>query len=281
MSDTTRSRDDAPVRDDGQAPLVAEPATGGGAGVSAASAVATEAAWHDVECGSYTADFELWHELAGERGGPLLDIGCGTGRVALDLAAAGHRVVGLDADRDLVAALNARAREVGLSAKALQGDARSLVLPFDAFPLAIVPMQVAQLLGGPAGRRAMLASVAAHLTPGGLLALAVADPFEAIEPGESRPPLPDVREVDGWVLSSTPVAMRDQGDSVAIDRIRQAVSPAGDLTEELSSVTLDDCAPATLEDEGRAAGFTVLPARQVPPTDEYVGSTVVMLEAPR
>jgi len=246
-----------------------------------AATVATEAAWHDVECGSYTADFELWHELARERGGPLLDIGCGTGRVALDLAAAGHRVVGVDADAALVGALNARARDAGLPAKALHGDACSLGLPFDVFPIAILPMQVAQLLGGPAGRRSMLASVAAHLVPGGLLAVALADPFEAVEPGESRPPLPDVLEVDGWVLSSTPVAVRDEGDAVAIDRIRQAVSPAGDLTETLASVTLDDCAPATLEDEGRAAGFTVLPARQVPPTVEYVGSTVVMLEAPR
>jgi SAM-dependent methyltransferase len=245
------------------------------------ASVATEAAWHDVECGSYTADFELWRALAGERGGPLLDIGCGTGRVALELAAAGHRVVGVDADASLVAALNARAGDSGLSASAFHGDARGLGLPFDAFPVAILPMQVAQLLGGPAGRRSMLASVAAHLTPGGLLAIALADPFEAVEPGESHPPLPDVREVGGWVLSSTPVAMRDEGDAVAIDRIRQAVSPAGELTETLASVTLDDCAPGTLEDEGRAAGYTVLAARHVPPTAEYVGSTVVMLEAPR
>ena len=127
----------------------------------------------------------------------------------------------------------------------------------------------------------MLATLARHLAPGGLLALALADPFEAVEPGESRPPLPDVLEIDGWVLSSTPVALRDEADAIAIDRIRQAVSPAGDLTEELASVTLDNCPPATLEEEGRTAGYDVLPARQVPPTPDYVGSTVVMLERPR
>jgi SAM-dependent methyltransferase len=245
-----------------------------------ASLVATDAAWHDVECGSYTADFELWHELARDRGGPVLDVGCGTGRVALELAAAGHEVIGLDADQPLVTTLNVRAAKAGVPASALRADARSFTLK-RRFPLAIVPMQVAQLLGGTAGRATMLATLARHLEPGGLIALAVADPFEAVEPGESRPPLPDVLEIDGWVLSSTPVAVRDEGDAVAIDRIRQAVSPAGDLTEELSSITLDDCAPATLEDEGRAAGLTVLPARHVPPTVDYVGSTVVMLEAPR
>jgi SAM-dependent methyltransferase len=262
-----------------------------GAGATVAE-VATEAAWHDVECGSYRADLELWHALARERGGPLLDVGCGTGRVALELAAAGHAVTGIDADRSLTAALAERAAAAGLPVRAVTADARSLTaIPAAAagtdragsggFPLALLPMQVAQLLGGPAGRAAMLRSVASQLAPGGLLALALADPFEAVEPGEARPPLPDVLEVDGWMLSSTPVAVRDEADAVAIDRIRQAVSPTGELTEQLASVTLDNCAPATLEDEGRAAGYAVLPARHVPPTPDYVGSTVVMLEAPR
>jgi SAM-dependent methyltransferase len=237
-------------------------------------------AWHDVECGSYTADLELWRALAQERGGPVLDVGCGTGRVALELAAVGHEVVGLDADAALVAALNERAATAGVSARAIAADARSFTHA-GGFPLAVVPMQVAQLLGGPDGRRAMLATLGRHLAPGGLIALALADPFDAVEPGDARPPLPDVLEVDGWVLSSTPVAVRDEADAVAIDRIRQAVSPAGELTEELATVTLDNCAPATLEDEGRVAGFTVLPARHVPATADYVGSTVVMLEAPR
>ena len=48
-------------------------------------------AWHDAECGSYRADLPLWRELADEAGGPVLDLGCGSGRVALDLAAARAR----------------------------------------------------------------------------------------------------------------------------------------------------------------------------------------------
>ncbi|MDP9135088.1 MAG: class I SAM-dependent methyltransferase [Actinomycetota bacterium] len=265
--------------------------------MSATGTVADAAAWHDVECGSYTADLDLWRTLARERGGPILDIGCGTGRVALELAAAGHEVVGVDADPTLVATLNERAGAATLPARAIVADARSFTVGArsgsppagqsdgppgsSGFPLAILPMQVAQLLGGPTGRARMLAAVRRELAPGGLLALALADPFDAVEPGEARPPLPDVLEIDGWVLSSTPVAVRDEGDAVSIDRIRQAVSPTGDLTEELATVTLDNCAPRTLEDEGRAAGLRVLDARHVPATPDYVGSTVVMLEAPR
>ena len=35
--------------------------------------------WHDVECGGYDADLTLWRELAREAGGPVLDVGAGTG----------------------------------------------------------------------------------------------------------------------------------------------------------------------------------------------------------
>ena len=66
------------------------------------------AIWHDVECGSYTADLELWEELSGE-GAAVLDLGCGTGRVALHLARRGRRVTGLDRDPQLLAALELRA----------------------------------------------------------------------------------------------------------------------------------------------------------------------------
>ena len=60
--------------------------------------------WHDVECGRYDADLTLWIELAREAGGPVLDVGAGTGRVALPLARAGHEVTALDRDAELLAA---------------------------------------------------------------------------------------------------------------------------------------------------------------------------------
>lgn len=244
-----------------------------------ATAPTGAAGWHDVECASYAADLPLWRALCEERGGgPVLDIGCGTGRVALDLAARGHAVTGIDADEELVDALMRRAAERGLAAEAHSADARSFDLAA-RFGLAIAPMQVVQLVGGEGGRAAMLVAARRHLEPDGLLAIALADPFEAVPAGEALPPLPDILEIDGWVLSSAPVAVRDEGDAVAIDRHRQAVSPAGELTEERVTVRLDTVAAATLEDEGRAAGFTVGAPHQVPATADYVGSTVVMLEA--
>jgi hypothetical protein len=113
-----------------------------------------------------------------------------------------------------------------------------------------------------------------------LLAVALADPFEGIPADEDpAPPLPDVREEDGWVYSSTPVAVRADGDATAIDRLRQAVSPRGELAESMATIHLDHLEPSQLEAEAQALGFRALPQRVVPETDGYVGSTVVVLEA--
>ena len=66
-----------------------------GRGVLEVSATADrETIWHEVECGSYAADLALWSELAAEVAGPVLELGCGTGRVALHLAAEGREVTG-------------------------------------------------------------------------------------------------------------------------------------------------------------------------------------------
>jgi len=108
-------------------------------------------AWHDIECRGYEADLPLWRELAESAGGPVLELGAGTGRVALDLAARGHDVVALDADPALVDACAARAREGGLRLEAVCADARAFALG-RRFALVLAPMQVVQLLVDAAGR---------------------------------------------------------------------------------------------------------------------------------
>jgi hypothetical protein len=142
-------------------------------------------------------------------------------------------------------------------------------------------MQVVQLLGGAAGRRSTLEHVRDHLQPGAAFAAALADPFEAITPEEALPPLPDVRELDGWVFSSQPLAVRVETDGVAIDRLRQSVSPTGDLSEAMATIHLDWVSADELEHEAVAVGLRPAGRRQVAETPDHVGSTIVLLEAPR
>jgi SAM-dependent methyltransferase len=233
--------------------------------------------WHDVECASYGIDLDTWRALAKEQGGELLDIGAGSGRVALDLAALGFDVTALDSDPALIAALASRARERALRVRTSVADARTFNLG-RTVALVIAPMQVAQLMGGESGRAAMLRCVRAHLEPGGVFAAALADPLEDIDDEEVLPPLPDVREEGGWVFSSMPMEVRVDDGSTAIDRLRQAVSPDGQLTESMDTVVLDQLTPEQLEAEAGEL-FRVLPRRSVPEDDRYLGSTIVMLEA--
>lgn len=241
-------------------------------------------AWHDIECGGYEADLPLWRELAAGLPGPVLELGAGTGRVALDLAARGHEVTALDSVPVLTAACAARARVRGLRIQAVCADARSFSLG-RRFDLLLAPMQVVQLLEDARGREAMLLRALDHLEPGGVLAPALADPFAGLSAADSLPPLPDTGERDGWELTSTPLAVREEHDArggrtVAIDRLRRAVSPDGETLESAATVRLSAVTPAELAAEAAAHGFRRLPDRSIPETEGYVGSTVLMLEAP-
>jgi SAM-dependent methyltransferase len=236
--------------------------------------------WHDVECGSYAEDLPLWRALAADPARPdgaVLDVGAGTGRVALELARHGHDVVAVDRDERLLAALRERAGAGGLTVRTVCADARALALEGQQFGLIVVPMQTIQLLGGAEARAAFLRAARAHLAPGGLLACAIADALEAFDELHDEPPLPDLGEVAGVLYASRPVALRDEGTRVAIERIRETVDGDGARTADGDVVHLDRLDAAMLGREGAAAGLRPEPPRPVAQTAEHVGSTVVML----
>lgn len=236
------------------------------------AALATEAIWHDVECASYGADLPLWEELAAAGGGAVLDLGCGTGRVTLHLARRGHEVIGVDHDATLLAALRARSGE--LAVETVHADAREFVLDRPV-ALALAPMQTLQLLEGTEDRIACLQRVAAALAPGGRFATAI---LEEMPPSDdSPPPLPDVLEVDGWVYSSLAVEVAVGPDEIVIHRVRQTVSPAGELGEEPNRVRIETFSSAQLEEEAATVGLAPVERRWIGPTDIHVGSTVVIL----
>jgi SAM-dependent methyltransferase len=232
--------------------------------------------WHDIECGAYEGDLALWRELSGAVEGPILDLGCGTGRVSLDLARRGRQMQGLDLDPHLVGAFNERAAGAGLPASAAAGDARSFELD-GRFAMVLAPMQLIQLLDTTGDRVDCLRCAASHLDAGGTVAVAIVDGFPAELTEEAPPHLPDVREVDGWVYSSLPLDAGLDAGSIVVRRLRQAVSPDGELGEEIDEIPLRLLEAETIEEEGREAGLVPAGRCQIDPTDSHVGSTVVLL----
>ncbi len=255
------------------------------------------AIWHEVENGAYGADLPLWEELAERCGDPVLELGCGTGRVALHLARRGNRVYGLDRDPELLATLRERAADLAPAAAggeagaggrrggsgaaaaggvvAVEAEASRFALP-EPVALALAPTHLLQLLPSRAERAECLRSVAAALRPGGLFAAAI---IESMPPPDGAPPpLPDVREVDGWVYSSLAVEAAVGPEEIVVRRLRQLVSPEGALSEESNEVRLATFSADSLEADAEPLGLAPLERREIPPTDLHVGSTVVLLE---
>jgi len=236
--------------------------------------------WHDLECGSYDADLRLWEELTGEHLS-VLDLGSGTGRVSLHLSRRGRAVTSVDMDAVLAGVLEQRAAAQDLDIAVVCADVRKLDIGRE-FDVVLAPMQLVQLMRGAEELEALLKRAARHVRPGGIFAAALMDLEGEVVGDEYDPPTPDMREIDSWVYSSQPVAIRpvQGGRAIVLDRVRTAVSPEGNQTTTLSCVRLDLVSPDLLEAEMRKAGLVPRERRTIPPTDDHVGSVVVIGTAP-
>jgi SAM-dependent methyltransferase len=293
---------DVSVEDPTPPPVTDEPAP------DAAAQPPPAVIWHDLECGGYDADLPLWRELAAEAAngsgsagsGAILEVGAGTGRVALDLLARRRDVTALDVDADLLATLRTRAAEatgVGRDTRQPPGrlatvcaDARALAGPggralgSQSFALCIAAMQTVQLFGGPGGRAGFLRGVRRHLHPGGVLACAIVEQLDSfdVDAGD-RGPSPERRQLGGREYVSRALRVRVGPHEITIEREREvrdnSSAAAGAVERERERTTLDRVDAASLAVEAEAAGMRALGIRAVPPTRDHVGSTVVVLGA--
>jgi ubiquinone/menaquinone biosynthesis C-methylase UbiE len=233
---------------------------------------AADVVWHDVECGGYDADMSLWIALAQDAPEGVLDVGAGTGRVALRLAQTGYDVTALDIDPELLAVLEQRAAEKGVRISTLAADANAFELPHPVGLIA-VPMQTIQLL--PA-RDGFFASARRALVPGGRVAVAIATELDAYD-GSPPLPVPDFGEDEaGSAFISQPVAIRVYDDYVEIERIRQIVSAAGERTSTVDLIRLAVVTPGELAEEAAVHGLDAEELLHIPETLEHVASQVVV-----
>jgi len=117
-------------------------------------------------------DVPFWRRVATGAGGPVLELGCGTGRVSLPLARAGVKLVGIDRSAPMLDRARRRltkspTRQRTNSLCFVRGDIRQLPFEDEAFPMVIAPYGILQSLIRPRDLTATLASVARVVAPGG------------------------------------------------------------------------------------------------------------------
>ncbi len=188
------------------------------------------ARFYDLFYAQRDEDIAMYLDFAQAADGAVLELGCGTGRLLLPLARAGHRVTGLDCSAEMLARAQERLRAAGLSERAtlVQGDLRRFELA-ERFALAILSVNTFMHCHNTQEQLACLECIYRHLHSGGRLVIDL-----------THPDLQTLTEADGRLLSDEPV--RDLQTGHIVQRfIRQHL----DMAEQTQHVTfiIDEIAP--------------------------------------
>jgi ubiquinone/menaquinone biosynthesis C-methylase UbiE len=118
-------------------------------------------------------DIAFWQRMAAPVEGPILELGCGTGRVALPLGRHGSRVVGIDRSASMLARARTRVKRAKLHQRIqlIRGDIGHLPFPAKSFSLVMAPYGILQSLLDEQVLAATLTDVRRVLTRGGTFGL--------------------------------------------------------------------------------------------------------------
>ena len=118
-------------------------------------------------------DVPFWRALAVRAAGPVLELGCGTGRIAIPLGRAGVRLVGIDRSAAMLSRARQRVRRARLHGhiRLVRGDIRELPFADEPFAMVMAPYGVLQSLLRERDLAAALAAAYRALGPGGTFGL--------------------------------------------------------------------------------------------------------------
>ena len=135
------------------------------------------ARFYDLDVGQVDEDLFVIREFAARTGSPILELGCGSGRVLLPLAREGHHVTGVDASPAMLALARQKLAAEGLMSRVslVEQDMRYLDLD-SRFSLALVALNSFSHLLTLDDQIASLQRIYEHLNPGGLLLLDLFNP---------------------------------------------------------------------------------------------------------
>lgn len=198
----------------------------------------------------WSADTAFYLALAGAEPRRILDMGCGTGRLAIALAERGHAVTAVDPAGAMLAA--ARSKPGGGLVTWVEADARALELG-EHFDLAIMTGHVFQVFTDDADVDAVLAGLRRHLASGGRLAFESRNPlaraWEEWMPDVSRTPA----HVDGVGDVEAEWEVLAVGDGLVTFETRYRLLATGETLA--GSSTLRFASQAAIADELARAGF--------------------------
>lgn len=168
--------------------------------------------------------------LAGEAGGPILDLACGTGRTTLPMAGAGFEVVGVDMSEPMLARAREKAREQGLAIAFHLQDCSRLELPLTARMVTMTGHAFQEFLSN-AAQDELLHSVSRHLAPGGVVVFDTRFPSrDNLQKPEGEQPWQTVTDERGWTVAASVIwsydAVSQVQDYVFIDRISNGAGAA-------------------------------------------------------
>jgi SAM-dependent methyltransferase len=154
---------------------------------------------YDLQCDAFDEDFALIDQWVKSLGSPLLDLACGTGRMAIRLALQGCDVTGVDVVPEMIAHARKKAAARGAVVNWVVADARDFHLGRQ-FPCIFMLMNAFQFLPGRTDHEAMFACVREHLQPGGQFLFETRNPvprmlFEVRHPEGEQYTTPDGRQL--------------------------------------------------------------------------------------
>jgi ubiquinone/menaquinone biosynthesis C-methylase UbiE len=208
-------------------------------------------------------DLAFWRDLAGESEGPLLELACGTGRLAIPLAREGFQVTGLDISPAMLAVarrkLGLESPEIRARLELVEGDMSNFSLG-KKYGLIIIAYRSFQHLLERASQRQCLAGCAAHLQPGGRLAINVFHPKLSLlaVPGPAEIPVHEHVTPAGARVRESGFGECDIANQKVRWRPRyECISPEGKVTLRESYLELRYCFRFEMEWMLEACGFEV------------------------
>lgn len=149
---------------------------------------ASLAAYYDAENADFVEDLAAYSTLAAQQGSPILDVGCGTGRVTFHLARLGHRVVGVDPSAAMLERARRKLAKQDVPPEQMtlhETDVSALALS-ERFEMAIFAYNGFMHLTTQAAQLAALRAIREHLSDNGLLVLDLPNPIETFLRPEDR-----------------------------------------------------------------------------------------------